>query len=799
MITTRGNLQVRTLPKLSVSQLYPPQRKEINLNTCGDPDCGNYGVPVDPIFDTFVGKGAATRRRAAAQTSPIIAAGLGYYTMSSVKGEERISKALNFHNDPIIWSDGRRLVCRHENDGTTCKVGFALLSNDHYMSEIDRLRHDNGALDGPRCGACNRRYLDAPKEFALNGANGKHPKTGRPLGVRVIHKECPEKAKKGWRFTVSRDHQCQRDRDDNLKILTMLVNGASINSIQRVLTDPRTGKRAGMSRIYDRIFWLERTLLAFERAQLTRWRTELERQGVFRHTRIAHDDIVLGINWETSADRRLTALNCTASADIRSGYVFRLDVDFDPTVDPVQTFKSAYLGANGQPQNLSRTYQNATHTFVAPLLHFQRPTGRFDEAAFFGACQSSLRLFAVRTEDAFGTAAIPASTQQTIRDARWFADAAEVIGEQWFGLSEHRRDSRNTFTGIMTRDAYTKAAHLALLREMLPEGKMTLVSEQEATIARTVPHLFRNDILGDQFEWLAIAFDKEATKPKVQYRVGVFRSALEQFRQSYAGQEISDWKILDLFVEHRMQAATFTDRAGNVGPRHGATFRSSAFPQVWIESPAEIAGETQKIVGFPILSSRYRSRLREMPFDATPTDPELRAALARRVLRATIQPVSTFFNALRTRLAFAGRAGGRSARTGPSFVSGAAYNPRVLIAVLNIYRIYYNWFDPRSYVSELNEEEATEASTAGTSTRRVPGSSERITVPKQRKRVSIKQTPAMRLGLQRRTGKPAPTEPPDLHRVLYQPWLFHGTPVWTRFEARPSKKKPAPKPERAMS
>ncbi|SPJ24847.1 hypothetical protein PAA8504_02688 [Palleronia abyssalis] len=405
-----------------------------------------------------------------------------------------------------------------------------------------------------RSGACGKRYFEAPDEFALNGANGKDPKTKRPRGIRVIHKPC--KGRKGARFTVSKDHQGQRDREDNIKILKMLVNGASINSIQRVLTCPRTGKRAGMSRVYDRIFWLERTLLAFERAQLGKWRKELKRRGVFRHTRIAHDDIVLGINWETSADRRITALNCTASTDIQSGYVLRLDVDFDPRVDPVEVFKDAYLDANRHPKNLLSQYHNSTQSFVAPLLHYQRPTGRFDEAAFFGACQSSLRLFAVQTEDAFGGATLPPDVQQAVADARWFADAAEAVGEGWFGLSEHRRDSRNTFTGIMTRDAYTKAAHLALLKEMLPDGKMTLVSEQEALIARTVPHIFRDDILADRFEWLAIAFDKDATKPKVQHRVGVFRSNLEQFRKSYTGQEISNWEMLELFVEHSMKPAT---------------------------------------------------------------------------------------------------------------------------------------------------------------------------------------------------------------------------------------------------
>lgn len=149
------------------------------------------------------------------------------------------------------------------------------------------------------------------------------PRLVAPLGLRVIHKGCPEKSRKGWRFTISMGHQSQRDRQDNIKILKLIVNGASINVIRRVVTDPRTGERADFSRIYDRIFWLEKTLLAFEKAQLGRWREELKRQGIVRHTRIAHDDIVLGINWATSADRRITALNCSASADIRSGYVFR--------------------------------------------------------------------------------------------------------------------------------------------------------------------------------------------------------------------------------------------------------------------------------------------------------------------------------------------------------------------------------------------------------------------------------------------------------------------------------------------
>ena len=35
---------VPSVPNLSLSQIYPPRAGGINLNTCHDPDCGNYGV-----------------------------------------------------------------------------------------------------------------------------------------------------------------------------------------------------------------------------------------------------------------------------------------------------------------------------------------------------------------------------------------------------------------------------------------------------------------------------------------------------------------------------------------------------------------------------------------------------------------------------------------------------------------------------------------------------------------------------------------------------------------------------------
>lgn len=113
-----------------------------------------------------------------------------------------------------------------------------------------------------------------------------------------------------------------------------MVNDASIVGSRRLLADPD----AGVSRANSRLFWLEKTLLAFERAKFTEWTAKQEASGDINHTRLADDDIVISFNWESREGRCLTGLHRKVSADIRSGYVFRLDANFDPRVDPVQFF-----------------------------------------------------------------------------------------------------------------------------------------------------------------------------------------------------------------------------------------------------------------------------------------------------------------------------------------------------------------------------------------------------------------------------------------------------------------------------
>lgn len=342
---TKGPDKVKSLKNLTLAQVYPRVSGDTNLNCCGDPDCGNYGIEPAPTMHSFVGRGAAEKRLKAAMADPTIARGVGRYKIEAESGDNlhRETDAFEFAGDPRAWNDGRVLVCQHVRGNSECGVRTRLISNEAYEEERHRLWVQNGALEGPICGNCGTAYLEKPEEFIFNGANGKPSrKVGRKKGsvprarsVRVIHKPC--KGLAGARFTVSSEHRRQKKRDENIEILSLLANGTGLHDIRRILRTPRGETEPGMSRLYDRIFWLERTFLAYEQAQLAEWRKRVERQRIkdgkpYIHTRIAHDDIVVGVNWQTKIDRKITQLNCSVSADIRSGYVFRCDVDFDPTI-----------------------------------------------------------------------------------------------------------------------------------------------------------------------------------------------------------------------------------------------------------------------------------------------------------------------------------------------------------------------------------------------------------------------------------------------------------------------------------
>jgi hypothetical protein len=222
------------------------------------------------------------------------------------------------------------------------------------------------------------------------------------------------------------------------------------------------------------------------------YRQRIKDDKPYTHARIAHDDISISVNRETRLDRLLTRLTCSVRADIGSGYVFYCDVDFDPTINPPEIFEETD-GSSSNSVNLRKPYQNAKETFTAPLMHFQRATARYYEPALFAVATGKLHQFAARADKAFDAVDQPPRTDasQAMNDAKQRADEIEHLRDNWFNLVTQERHGRSSFEDIMTRDTYRQAASRACLKDMVPPGKINLIGDQEDTMVRVMPRVFR--------------------------------------------------------------------------------------------------------------------------------------------------------------------------------------------------------------------------------------------------------------------------------------------------------------------
>ena len=778
-----------------ISQLYPGAG-EHKLNTCGNPDCTNFGAGLTEGPDR---RAEGLRRHpdlTPEQLDVFEQNGPGAYKLSGAdKKHRRISRVFDYEDKPHAWIDQRTIRCKGLLRGDTiCNSGFSILSQDHLDEEISRLRNHNGVLDGPACCCCGTRFLAHPEEFTMKGAHqrtkdskGKPISTkGAPKAVRVLHKPC--KGKTGARITISLPHGKQKTTKDNLRILNALLNSAGILDVQRMLGTASTGRKIGISRIYDRIEWFEQVFLAYEREMLRRWKEKVEKSGERTEHRLSHDDLSLSVNWETATDPRNTQLNCAITADATSGYIYRLDVDFDPRVAPLDLFNSTYLDEQGGPQNLSREYPG-TKVGSAPLFSWQRPTGRLHEPQFFSACVNELEAFRVRARRRMPR---NSKDQQAVRDELTMRIEGEmerirVIGEEWFGFRANTKDPRGSFKRMSTRDIYTKAAHFVLLKEMLPAGRIVLTTEQEATLPAILPHIFEDEIRRDRFTWLAMTFNKKAIKPEIVGKVKKYRGDRRHFHNDgmYEGHfdpETDAETVSQAFIAKHLKVAT--RRGTPPKPFPISNYQIPAFPKIWVKSPTQASGELDKIVGFPIVPKALRSRLKAIPFDAADLEEDLREELSELVWKATMQPVSTFMNSVRERLSAAARAGSGGARVGGSYIQGAIFNPKTLISLLNIFRVHYNFFEPRPYASPFADSSISkDQPKVMPRALRIPGTDERIELTPRARRTPDRKTPAMRHGIdafvRRKNGN---LDVPNLHRLIYRPWLYANTTVGVKLD-----------------
>ena len=211
------------------------------------------------------------------------------------------------------------------------------------------------------------------------------------------------------------------------------------------------------------------------------------------------------------------------------------------------------------------------------------------------------------------------------------------ISQGWFGFAIDDTDKRGSFKGMATWDICTKGAHFILLKNMLPQGSNILTTEQEATLPRFLRHIFDEEIRENRFAWLAMSFNRKATRPEKLRKVKSYRKERKQFHSDgmFAGRfdpESDPQMITDAFIADGLKPAL----RGTASPFQISNYRSGTFPSLWVRSPTEACGEIGEVVGLPIVPGPLRHTLKCLPFNEATLSPDPRPEIAPWIHKSTL-------------------------------------------------------------------------------------------------------------------------------------------------------------------
>lgn len=385
------------------------QARVLQVNFCKNPRCPNFGVPAT---------GTKYSRRAKAGAVP----GKDYRLVSSGAGL------------PVL----KCLLCSEH---------LPLKSNQGIVEELARLtQHFQPVQHCCPTEGCSNSAVSAPNSDA-------YYRFGKTDGgsSRYQCKACKKTFSVSNRATLR-----QREARKNVPLLQSLVNKAPL---------ARAAEIHGISfqTIHDKLDFFHRQVLQFSAKQETKLRELVK--GTKRYIAVDRQDYA--VNWTHRKDKRNIVLRAIGSADLESGFVFGMHLNFDGSLDADSVEADALdIRDFDQPRPhrkyarlwLKEDYAKAVAASAAKAAKRSKPTGaladdiqqRYDEAV--------------------------------LRDD--VENPEKVSGEQRFPAN-----------GMQVRGEYTMYAHFFYLHDLLGGAqKLRFFMDQESGIRAACLAAFEDEI-----------------------------------------------------------------------------------------------------------------------------------------------------------------------------------------------------------------------------------------------------------------------------------------------------------------
>lgn len=543
----------------------------LQVNFCKNPNCSNYGIP---------------------------ASGHKYVRHASTPGATGAGYSLS--------GTGARVVLKCKD----CGEFPPLKSNQGVIEELARIteRYEPSTEVSCPAAGCKNRLLPL--------GTGKYKKAGKTSqgSQRYQCLECRKTFSVAARVTMR-----QRLPRLNTQVMSLLLNKTPLSRICDALDiSPQT--------LYDKLDFIYEQCVAFS-AKKERRIPEVVK-GRKCYLSVDRQDYI--VNWSRRRDRRNLQLRAIGSADLNSGYVFGMHLNFDPSL------------------NREAIEQDAADIGdYAQEMHHRRYARLWLEPDYEEAVRTSS---AARSKALKAGATLGDDVRARYDEAltRPDIESSEIPSTEQ-SLPKH---------GMQVRSEYTMYAHFYWLAYLLRDAeKVRFFMDQESGIRAACLAAFSEQITARRCDAMYVRLGKEMT-------VGEKRKAKQEAAERFKAvadtfpEDTPSWVIKVAMMKEEMA------RAAAIG----------AWKDRWMRHPLPDSAE-------PLKAMCYLTDFKDYDEDH----------LASLFLKATLHPIDRFFMLLRRRVNMLERSVGTASKAGRQWHGYSAYQPGNIEKLLEIFRVYYNF------------------------------------------------------------------------------------------------------------
>lgn len=402
----------------------------------------------------------------------------------------------------------------------------------------------------------------------------------------------------------------------NVSIYKLLVNKAPIARICEI-------EGIGFKTFYHRLNFIHTQSLAFS----SHFEKRIPQLKIDRlYLAVDRQDYVL--NWSGRKDKRNVTLNGLGTADLRSGYVLGMHINFDPALDPKSIEEDAVSVGD-------------------PLLDpaFRKYSWLLLECDYMANTAEAARRRATRAKAGGLIDKIEAGySEVTVRED---IEASSLLSAT----------DKLPSAGMQVRADYLLYAHFFYLRSLLRNvGKVRFFMDQESGIRAACLGAFAGEIKSRTCDAFYVRLGKEMTVDEKRRAKKEAERRFLKFAEEHPEKSQED-VILEMMKEEMRRAAAF----GKWSDR-------------WVIHPWPDSAEPEKAMC-------HLTNFNDM-------DEDHMAAL---YLKGSLHAIDRYFMLLRRRVSLLERSIGTSSKAGRSWYGYSAYSPGNVQKVLDIFRTFHNF------------------------------------------------------------------------------------------------------------